>query len=724
MVKYVNHAGHFTATIGTGDIDLDDSVAELGCVSFSAAGLVDGDQIKYLVEDNFVNGSPTSREVGIGTLGGGQRVLQRTLESSTTGSLLYLSGNARVFATIAGADFTAIQETLTTKVNVGDIVDDTSSYAVDKPGSANQIRILSGQIVSVIGNANQAVLDALAAQAAAEAAASAASVTAATVEQAKLSAFAGSSATSVTVPVAGASVTLTTNSDKSWVAGQQVAVQSSGSTASFSMQISSYSGSTLIGTVVASPAPTGSGAHTDWLISATSTGVQSLNGKTGAVTLPPATIVAPDNRRWVGADPSSGSVLLLGDRSPAWGPVHVIIGVGQSQMGADQAASQPGFSITPRRRNRAWMFDACGLSGLQGVDASTLNLSKIVPAKERLSETFLSGFFMEWFDYLDRNDLPSHPTVFINVAMGGALITQISKGTLPYTNMTTLVQALKTRYGTVIVDLILFSQGTSNHTTTKSSYKTSLSTFYSDVNTDLKAITGQPKTIDIYCEHWPTVTGPTYTGGGLGPQDAMLELHAEALASPANPRIMVGVTTGDEYYGDSYHLAAYSRFRSGARWANAIQRYRYEGFSSVFWVTGGSIAGNIITFTTNAQYDLVIDTLYTTGVALDADRGGGSSTSGYSGAHGKNGVFILNGSNVVQAINTLTVSGRNIIANMGGLSPAVGWVGKFGRIDTRNTVNGPGGYTNIRDTNPDVFGFDNGYTVFSNNMACCEMVVT
>lgn len=724
MVKYVNHAGHLTATIGTGDVDLGDSVAEFGCISFAAAGLVDGDQIKYLIEDNFVNGAPTSREVGIGTIGGGVRVLQRELESSTTGALLYLSGNARVFATIAGADFTLIQETLLTKVNVGDIVDEASSYATDKPASANQIRILSGQIAAVIGDATQAVSDAQAAQAAAQASADAASTTAATVEQAKLSSFAGNSSTSVTVPAAGASVTLTVNSGKSWVTGQQVSVQSSGSTASFSMQISSYSGSTMIGTVVASPAPTGSGAHTDWLISATSTGVQSLNGKTGIVTLPPATIIAPDNRRWVGADPSGGAILLHGDRPPAWGPLHVILCVGQSQMGADQAASMPGFSVVARRRNRAWMFDACGLSGLQGTDITTLNLSKIVPAKERLSETFLSGFYLEWFDYLDRNDLPSHPTVFVNVAAGGSTIAQISKGTTPYANMLAAVQALKTRYSWVIVDLILFSQGTSNDATTKSAYKTSALTFYSDSNTDLKAITGQTKTIEIWCEHWPSVTGPTYTGGGLGPQDAMLEMHSEALASPANPRFMIGVTTGDEPYGDSYHLTATARFRSGARWANAIQRYRYENFSSVFWVTGASIAGNVITFTTNAQYDLVIDTTYTTGVALDADRGGGAATSGYSGAHGKNGVFLLNGSNVVQTINTLTVSGRNIIANMGGLSPAVGWVGKFGRIDTRNTVYGPGGYTNIRDTNPDVFGFDNGYTSFANNMVCCEKVVT
>lgn len=94
MVKLVNRAKMTTATTGTGDITLGSAVD--GFQSFSSAGLVNGDTVTYVIEDG------SDWEIGLGTYNTG--VLSRSLDDSSTGSLLNLSGQAIVYATAASFD--------------------------------------------------------------------------------------------------------------------------------------------------------------------------------------------------------------------------------------------------------------------------------------------------------------------------------------------------------------------------------------------------------------------------------------------------------------------------------------------------------------------------------------------------------------------------------------------------------------------------------------------
>ena len=95
--KLANRAFVLTATTGTGSISLGSVVA--GYQSFSAAGITDGDTVRYTIEDG------TNWEIGTGTLSNSVGTMARNvIDSSGGGSALTLSGSAKVFLTSTSVD--------------------------------------------------------------------------------------------------------------------------------------------------------------------------------------------------------------------------------------------------------------------------------------------------------------------------------------------------------------------------------------------------------------------------------------------------------------------------------------------------------------------------------------------------------------------------------------------------------------------------------------------
>lgn len=96
MVTLVNRAKVATATTGTGTITL--GAAESGYQTFANAGVVDANVVRYVVEDG------TDWEIGSGTYTASGTTLSRTLDESSTGALLSLTGSAVVFVSVAADD--------------------------------------------------------------------------------------------------------------------------------------------------------------------------------------------------------------------------------------------------------------------------------------------------------------------------------------------------------------------------------------------------------------------------------------------------------------------------------------------------------------------------------------------------------------------------------------------------------------------------------------------
>jgi len=97
MVKLVNRAKMTTPGIGTGTITL--GVALNGFQSFAAAGVGNGDAVRYLLEEG------GAWELGIGTYSASGSTLTRSVtESSAGGNLIPLTGTAVVSLVLTAAD--------------------------------------------------------------------------------------------------------------------------------------------------------------------------------------------------------------------------------------------------------------------------------------------------------------------------------------------------------------------------------------------------------------------------------------------------------------------------------------------------------------------------------------------------------------------------------------------------------------------------------------------
>lgn len=106
MAKLYNLARMTTATTGTGTATL--GSAATSYLSFSSAGVQDGDVVTYAIVDG------NNREIGRGTYTATGTTLSRDtiLDSTNAGSAISLSGSAEVFITAAAEDVTTTSKAI------------------------------------------------------------------------------------------------------------------------------------------------------------------------------------------------------------------------------------------------------------------------------------------------------------------------------------------------------------------------------------------------------------------------------------------------------------------------------------------------------------------------------------------------------------------------------------------------------------------------------------
>jgi hypothetical protein len=112
MATLYNRAGVSCATTGTGTITLGSAIAAATAPNlcsfrtFANAGATDGQTVSYLILD--ANGA---WELGTGVYTSAGTTLSRTLDSSSTGSLLNLSSSSQVFIVARAADLLSVSQT-------------------------------------------------------------------------------------------------------------------------------------------------------------------------------------------------------------------------------------------------------------------------------------------------------------------------------------------------------------------------------------------------------------------------------------------------------------------------------------------------------------------------------------------------------------------------------------------------------------------------------------
>lgn len=128
MVKFADRVKVSVSTTGAGTVTL--GSAESGFQTFASGGISNGDTVRYVIEDG------TAFEIGQGVYTHSGTTLTRVLSSSSTGSLLNLSGSAVLFISPSSADLTlsgaahnfasftatANQTTFTVNYTVGNIL--------------------------------------------------------------------------------------------------------------------------------------------------------------------------------------------------------------------------------------------------------------------------------------------------------------------------------------------------------------------------------------------------------------------------------------------------------------------------------------------------------------------------------------------------------------------------------------------------------------------------
>lgn len=221
-------------------------------------------------------------------------------------------------------------------------------------------------------------------------------------------------------------------------------------------------------------------------------------------------------------------------------------------------------------------------------------------------ETPCSGFANKFLPYLEPGDV----LVMATFGVGGAAISNLSKGSRSYANMMETGQRIMIWAGMLGLDMVVpfvpWVQGEANAATAYSTFKTSVQQIQSDLDTDFKAITGQTENIILLCAQPSSWTLSSIT------RSPAMEVYVD-LARDEPTKFGI---TGPLYarpYGDLIHLSGTGTRANGETMGEAGGLKMTGTDNTALYATAAVRTGAVVRVTFTGQVGaLVLDTSYVT----------------------------------------------------------------------------------------------------------------
>lgn len=264
--------------------------------------------------------------------------------------------------------------------------------------------------------------------------------------------------------------------------------------------------------------------------------------------------------------------------------LHIVIGLGQSLMIGLRSENTLITTEQPYP-NDVYMFDVGPNSDVRmgaqaddwSLDGDTIRgLRPLVAVSNGSSgQTPLESMGTALARYCRESDNVQTRRLFFVAARGGQAYDNLRKGTTVYTNMLTALQRAKevaeAEGWRVVVDCAVLRHGEAGDPTPEATYKDALLQWQSDVDADVKAITGQMSDVPfLICQQ------SSHFGTTRPPITAMAELHAEnslfSVVAPDYPIL-------DLYDPDLLHGLGGFYFING--------EYLDRAFRQTVWGNGG-----------------------------------------------------------------------------------------------------------------------------------------
>lgn len=132
MARLYNLARMTTATVGTGTITLATAIS--GCLTFAAAGAIDGETVAYSISDG------ANSEEGEGVVGSSGTTLTRTVTTSTnSNSAINLSGSAQVFITPRAQEIGKLTNRRISKSGVSNLANSDAGGTIALSGASSYV---------------------------------------------------------------------------------------------------------------------------------------------------------------------------------------------------------------------------------------------------------------------------------------------------------------------------------------------------------------------------------------------------------------------------------------------------------------------------------------------------------------------------------------------------------------------------------------------------------